>query len=153
LTKFDGKSFINYEDIAGDKNIIIWNCQIISDTLIWLATRKGLIKFDGTKFENYSTKYFNRNFNVWSISISANNGLYLGTDEGLYLIQNQNVTFYNQLKGKNVSHILEDSQQRLWVIADDSLLIFSNDKFVTPPFLSNFDLSAVTLHLFFQILI
>jgi len=81
LSKFDGKSFINFNSNNGLPDVAI--TKIVEDISgrIWLGTSStGIIKFDGINFQNYSTDQGLNNNSIRSLLSSKNGILWIGTE-------------------------------------------------------------------------
>lgn len=103
--------------------------SIIQDNkgLIWIGTRGGLNRFDGYNFVTYKNKK-NRFGNIGNNIITAiaqdkKGMLWIGTGKGLYKYDpyKEIFTLLDKAPKSYISHVLIDSEDNLWFLANFSL--------------------------------
>ena len=127
ISKFNGKTFKNYKE--QDRKVISWELVIDDKDNIYIATSDGLIKYDGKKFENITKKFLDKNPNIHYLS-NPKKGLYVfGSKNKVWEYSNNRITEVKRFTGKRINGIFKINDQKIYVVANDSLFSYTNQKF------------------------
>lgn len=124
LTKYDGKTFINYNKLQGLNDSQI-NCITQNEKgEIYCGTRSGVSVFDGFHFKNIKIlddkNTSLKSHYVKTIFISENNDIYAGCIDGLFIFNRKKNGF---IRHKNIKSFV----QNISTGSNGAILITSND--------------------------
>lgn len=119
VSKYDGKSFTNFNIDNGLSENFITSILEDSDGNVWFGTTEnGVSKYDGKTFKTFNTKDGLANKNVYSILEDKKGNLWFGTREGgVSKFDGENFTTYNSENGlpnNRVYSIAEDENGMMW---------------------------------------
>jgi len=142
LSIYDGREFINLnsENTKNLRSNTIYNfCYSTTDSIIWLATQKGVALYKNFKVFTPESLNLLNEFNVQKIICDQDGKTWIGTSSnGLYYYENNKLTKVESLPGieKNIISVLyNDPKGKIWVgTAKGNLYYFENGKAHTVPF-------------------
>ncbi|MCW3078465.1 MAG: signal transduction histidine kinase, LytS [Bacteroidetes bacterium] len=128
LTRFDGKTFLNYNPKNG---LIDHNVTAISEDVnhnIFVGTNKGLSIISQNKIYNYRTSTGPGSFNIYCFCRSEGDGMYIGTAKGLYLFNKNKISAVQALKNYKINCIY-NADSVFYIGTDQGLILYSKNKF------------------------
>lgn len=148
LIRYDGKSFVTYDENHGLYNNSI-SCLIEDQSQnIWMGTRNplggnedGITKYDGVHFFNYDSRQGFSNSPIISVYKDSKGSLWFGTEgDGVFVYKKEagkeTVTKYdssNGLLGDEVFSFFEDSDGSMCIGTINGICKFNGKQFISFP--------------------
>jgi ligand-binding sensor domain-containing protein/serine phosphatase RsbU (regulator of sigma subunit) len=118
LSRFDGKTFVNFSEKDGLPCNIIRPMIQANDGKLWLGTMgAGLCWFDGKKFGVLKDSVTKINEKIYTLVQSKNGTLWFGADNGIYSYDGKHVKHFTEKDGfpeVPVMSVFEDSHGVIW---------------------------------------
>jgi signal transduction histidine kinase/ligand-binding sensor domain-containing protein/DNA-binding response OmpR family regulator len=120
VSRYDGKSFMNYSVSHGLAGNNIYS--ILEDNMgnLWFGTLGGLSCYNGKTFTNYTTEQGLPSYAITSILQDQNGNIWLGTSNGISKLPYGKTDFLNYavaegLSSNDISCMLEDKNGDIWI--------------------------------------
>ncbi len=132
VTRFDGKTFKNYNKIDGlIDNIVTSICEDKNGNLL-IGSKKGISLFNGNSFNIIKIKYqdtITKKFGFNCIYNSTDGNIYAGSRKGLFVYNTKTNTFnFDNRINAFVSEIIEDNKT-IYLTTAKGLYSIKNNKF------------------------
>ncbi|MEZ5196793.1 MAG: two-component regulator propeller domain-containing protein [Bacteroidales bacterium] len=117
VSKYDGKSFVNYNSSTGLIHNLIYEITEDNNGNIWFATLGGVSKFDGASFTNFTMKDGLPNNDVHAILADKDGNIWMGAWDGLSRYDGNSFLNFNEEKGlpsSYISDIFQDHDGNVW---------------------------------------
>lgn len=120
MLKFTGEQFVNYsieDGICGD---IIMNIAEDNDSNLWFSSySNGICRYDGEQYINYVNNPESplTNETVWCSAKARDGKMWFGTSQGVMIYDGKRMQAFplnEELPGRRVTSILEDSDGNIW---------------------------------------
>lgn len=133
ITKFNGNSFINYNQSNGLTDNIVLGINESKNHNLWISTKTGISSFNGKIFKNYKIVQKDTTSKIFyfqNVFESSNGDTYTFGTKGLFLLNKIKEEFI-QIKDLNatVREIAEDKNGNLWIASNKGLYKLYNNKF------------------------
>ena len=131
LWKFDGQSFVNYNEDNGLYSRSIYKLCVDHENNLWISTKDQKISiFRGEQFINYNQQAgLNSNF-VLSIHQDKKGGYWFGSDAGISYLKNGIISDYGTktMDLDNIYDITEDAFGKIWFASNSQGIICYDGK-------------------------
>lgn len=116
LTKYDGRNFTSLTDIDGLANNLVLSMQIDADDKLWIGTNKGISIYHQGKFIPVPPVFKSLSeLSVRSLLIDSRKRVWFGTNQGAFVYDGKSLIQFEQVKGKTVEGIYEDTKKNIWL--------------------------------------
>jgi ligand-binding sensor domain-containing protein len=126
LTRFDGKTFVNF----GPKNgLIDHNVTAIAQNRlgkIFIGTSKGLSVMHQNKFTNYGKSSGLKNISITAFCQGLDEKMFIGTESGLYIFDNGSISAVDKLADYKISCIYPTEDANYYIGTDKGVIVFSS---------------------------
>jgi len=128
LTRFDGKTFINYNPKNGliDHNVT----AIAQDDYgnIFAGTNKGLSIISQNKIHNYGRAAGLENLNITSFCKGHLHNMYIGTEKGLYTFSKNKINKVPKLEDYQIRCLYKSDTSYVFIGTDKGLILYGDNK-------------------------
>lgn len=128
LSKFDGKSFLNYGLKNGliDRNV---NAIISDKGSIYVGTDRGISVLKGRKWFNYSKAQGLTSNIVSAFCKGYHHSIYIGTSKGLFMIRDTAIKEVGKFTGQRINCLLNPDTSVIFVGTDRGLIIYGHETY------------------------
>ena len=129
LSRFDGKTFINYNLKSGlrDHNV---NAICANDEgAVFVGTNKGISVLQNKKFYNYGANEGLTSQVVSSFCKGYHHSVYIGTTKGLFMFKENAIKRIKKLEGYKINCLFNPDTSVIYIGTDKGLVIYGHKTF------------------------
>jgi len=129
LTRFDGKTFVNYSPKNGLIDHKVAAISQDDDGKIFVGTNKGLSIIDKKKITNYTKTSQGNNLSITAFCKGLDNNMFIGTEKGLYTYGDKTINPVDKLEGYKINCIYRSNTNDIYIGTNKGLILYGGNKF------------------------